>query len=240
MDARPDAVFRWEWEPPPAWVAALRDAYPIEEYKEYPDLVWEPGVPDAPVQRWVLVRSFPVLNDRQEEVWPGVVHRLRTEPVRDVVRHTCRRYWETTRRLRAAWWIIQGDMGGHPMWYSEADAAWYRYLGQPDTPPAAGTLPYAPFDERVLYQLRARDLRQFPWVHPEETQRQLKQLREELRRRTSWEETDALVSEDMAALLPALRDAAAPRTEAESTADWSHVDEDELKETYITAGEFVR
>jgi hypothetical protein len=125
------------------------------------------------------------------------------------------------------------------MQYSEADAAWYRYLDQPDVAPEAGKLPYAPFDERVLWQLRARDLRRFPWVQPLETQRQLTQLREQLRRRVSWEETDALVSEDIAAVMPAILQAA-PRVEAGSAADWSCADEDELKETYIMAGTFAR
>lgn len=53
-------------------------------------------------------------------------------------------------------WIIQGSSGGHPIEYDLTEKAILQACGLPTDPPPLGTLPYAPFDERVINQIRKR------------------------------------------------------------------------------------
>lgn len=221
-----DRLFWWTRTPPPHWVAALRARYPQQENIEYPDLVWESGSPERPVQRWAIVRSFPAW------AFPQVAHVLRDRPAKSIVRAGMKAYYEATGRVRWPWWLIQGDMGGHPVEYTEADAAWFRYLGQPDTPPRPGTKAYAPLDDRVFVQLQMLDLRNGKFVNPEEAEIQREKAKRTLLRQTSWDETSAMVDEDLRSIMPAVLDKAR-RVDRGSARDFSRVDDDELREHHI-------
>lgn len=73
--------------------------------------------------------------------------------------------WEMYRRHRVKatpFWCIQGKDGGTPISYSEIERRWLRAMKQPDSPPALGALPYAPWDNRVREAVQKRDrLRKF-------------------------------------------------------------------------------
>jgi hypothetical protein len=55
------------------------------------------------------------------------------------------------------WWVIQGDKGGHRWNLSQGEMELRQLRGMPIHTPLAGTLPYAPFDERVVEQIVAED-----------------------------------------------------------------------------------
>lgn len=68
--------------------------------------------------------------------------------------------WEMYRRERimvTPFWCLQGSDGGTPMHYHEMERRWLRLKKQPDTPPALGALPYAPWDNRVREAVQRRD-----------------------------------------------------------------------------------
>lgn len=50
-------------------------------------------------------------------------------------------------------WVIQGCNGGHQVDYDDATKELMRASGLPTEAPKPGTLPYAPFDERVVRQI---------------------------------------------------------------------------------------
>jgi hypothetical protein len=69
--------------------------------------------------------------------------------------YQCRMYREHKVWARDLW-VIQGSQGGHPVEYQPHEQKMLQAAGLPTDPPPVGTLPYAPFDERVIAQLRNR------------------------------------------------------------------------------------
>lgn len=64
--------------------------------------------------------------------------------------------WELYRELRGfatLFWIVQGEHGGHKRSFSPVEVEQLRRMGLPVRPAQAGSLPYAPFDRRVIDQL---------------------------------------------------------------------------------------
>jgi hypothetical protein len=55
------------------------------------------------------------------------------------------------------WWVIQGNHGGHKRYFSTQEKKALNYQKLPCTPPIPGSLPYAPFDRRVLDRILMYD-----------------------------------------------------------------------------------
>lgn len=51
-------------------------------------------------------------------------------------------------------WVLQGEKGGHQVAFTPQQAAHLVQMGLPDKPPAIGSLPACPFDNRAADQLR--------------------------------------------------------------------------------------
>jgi hypothetical protein len=134
-------------------------------------LVWETGTPADPVQRWVIYEAVP-----QQYLADGTIEALKEFapcrcPKNPDLMGTCRRcgrvqspgrhrildYYLRTGCLLKPFWVVQGSGGGHAYRYTAQERSWARFLGRPEAPPAPGDLPYAPVDQRVIRQLRARD-----------------------------------------------------------------------------------
>jgi hypothetical protein len=60
------------------------------------------------------------------------------------------RLWREHGVYGIPWWVIQGEHGGHKRWFNQGEKKALRYAKLPDEPPVPGSLPYAPFDGRVL------------------------------------------------------------------------------------------
>jgi hypothetical protein len=55
------------------------------------------------------------------------------------------------------YWVIQGDKGGHQRFMTTFESQQMQLMGLPMNPPIPGTLPYAPFDQRVKTKILKHD-----------------------------------------------------------------------------------
>lgn len=70
-----------------------------------------------------------------------------------------RQEWELYRTHKAIpllFWIIQGPNGGHKRTFTPIEQKYLKLAGLPGEAPAPGSLPYAHFDQRTLFQLARR------------------------------------------------------------------------------------
>jgi hypothetical protein len=168
-------LFRWTWEAPDAWQQALQRLAPPQDRSSHLHLLWGAGTPLEPVQRWVIYQAIPALyltpgrlgafldfapcrcptTPLELAGWDVPCGRCGRRP--DAERQKVLEYFFQTGCLSAPFWVIQGRDGGHKWRYNSADAMAARFVGRPDTAPEAGTLPYAPFDNRVLQKIRLTD-----------------------------------------------------------------------------------
>jgi hypothetical protein len=66
---RIDGTFVHDWVAPDEWTQRLRDLSPVSDISGWLELVWEPGDPWIPVQRWTLYEMLhPTLIDDVEEL----------------------------------------------------------------------------------------------------------------------------------------------------------------------------
>lgn len=173
-----DSLFQWERETPPEWQAALRAVHPAGERLSDFRIVWEPGEPQSPIQRWVIWQMRPVhytrlqvrrridprflgLTERhpREHAWWDSHARCYRKPGMALAK-TDRLTWELyhrTGQYGQRWWVIQGDRGGHRyhLTPTESKLMGIRYGVRSMRPPFAGDLPYAAFDQRTLQHLVA-------------------------------------------------------------------------------------
>lgn len=82
----------------------------------------------------------------------------------------------------APFWVLQGAQGGHKLQYTTEESTLASGLGMSGKPPVPGALPYAPFDLRVVANLRAYDLatskrRSFKSARADERDRVAKEAR---------------------------------------------------------------
>lgn len=158
------------------WEPGLPEAEPI------PGL---PTAPAEPVQRWFLYELMPpavwhgfikanaargipddenwelaILNaccgpdPRTQLKWDDELGRMVPD---NEVSWLIWELYQETHCVAYPWWVIQGHHGGHKLSLSPTERKMAKLLGLPEEPPAPGALEYAPFDNRVLDQIRRRD-----------------------------------------------------------------------------------
>lgn len=84
-------------------------------------------------------------------------HQPHLPVARDCVDHVEWRLWTRTGYFPRLFWIIQGHRGGHPRTFNQLEQQACRLQQLPTDPPVPGDLPYAPFDNRVVEQVRRYD-----------------------------------------------------------------------------------
>lgn len=181
---------------------------------------------DPDVERWLLVEFVP-----RALVPADVVTALELNPLASRFRIRQSQALRETGKLPVAFFIIQGDKGGHKLHYSPVErelAMWYTGSAEP---PPAGALPYAPFDQRVLDQLRRLD-----WLHTTYQTYEAAangDMTEALRRMRAevLEYTDEALSEAIEEAMPALMDADLPVVDAPPP------DYDALAAQYVETGD---
>ena len=177
-----DDLFVWDRPVPPSWQAELDRLAPPHDHLASYRLVWEPGEPQAPVQRWVIWQMRPkALTEKL--VWtarndptranPKVVGLLEEHPRKNAKwdanagcyrKHDGRlaktdrltyELYHQTGCLGERFWIVQGDRGGHrwALTQTEKRLLWLATNGVRKDVPFPGDLPYAPFDRRVVKHL---------------------------------------------------------------------------------------
>lgn len=149
------------------WRKRLQQASPHSDQMSYLHLVWEPGWTWEPVGRWMLFDCFPVLATdptwldeyRKGDPSVHVKHDSITGMITQdaLITGTQYRVYQETGRHSRPFWVIQGTNGGHKVFFSDAEKKLLKMRGYPDTMPAPGELPYAPFDNRVIDHIHRYD-----------------------------------------------------------------------------------
>lgn len=152
--------FQHEKDVPEAWQRQLAELAPRVQSLSWLKILWLPGTPEDPIQRYVIFQMT------QREKIPGPVLDLLQgpPPSKDHRIDLMLEQWELFRETRCygqPFWIIQGEKGGHKRRFNRIEQMTCKMHGRPQFPPAAGDLPYAPFDQRVIDKLAPLDRAQF-------------------------------------------------------------------------------
>ncbi len=150
-------TFVWDLQPPAEWQRQLEDIIPRGEVVSWLWVAWVPGEPADPVQRWVLYEATPAarVSDYFREAIQGLGEAHKDGDVLTSEQLRILDFWHREKALLEPFWVIQGERGGHKYRFTETEKSRLRLHGLPDDPPVPGALPYAPFDQRVLRQIRA-------------------------------------------------------------------------------------
>lgn len=150
---------------PEDWMLALRrpDVSPVATLHSYLIPYWYRAG-----QRWVLYDAKPRCLIEDDELQGGLIYgneliaALEGPPPRDLeawqrcpyvsdVQHELYRLHKVYAR---PFWVMQGDHGGHQVKFDPWQQNLLSAQGKPTEPPAIGSLPPCPFDNRVIYQLQ--------------------------------------------------------------------------------------
>lgn len=172
MQIRPDYVATMPV--PTGAQEALEAVAPKRGDLSYLKIVWEPGEPWDPIQRWVIYQMLPLGQKPGDDLFLpmlegphprkfGYYDRVKGKWVRKRgAPMVSTRQWELYRetgRLGHPYWVVQGDRGGHRWDFTKTEKAIIRRTtGVANVePPEIGSLPYAPIDGRVLSKLTNLD-----------------------------------------------------------------------------------
>ena len=162
-------------EPDPEWGRLLEAYAPANDRVSWLALAWKPGSREIPCQRWVIYEMLPLrlCHPELREALDGPDPDSTGAWLPDQRLPAGRRFvtdslvshdqWVVYRRYpeHPAYplllWVIQGAEGGHRWLLSPQEEKLLKMMGRPSELPAPGELPYAPFDNRVLEMLSARD-----------------------------------------------------------------------------------
>lgn len=162
---------------PYAWRDTLALHFPASEHVTHLHLRWEKGNPWEPINRFLIWHMYPV-----HAIAPDLRKELMGPPPRSRG-HYCadgwclcerkqdrwtdgaafqidQQQWELYRETGyygQRWWVCQGDQGGHKYRLNDVEAKIARIATGRSSTPAAGDLPYADFDDRVLAKILERD-----------------------------------------------------------------------------------
>ena len=162
-DATTTDVFHHTREVPLAWQADLETIVPKSEGVPWLQLVWQPGMPYEPVQRWEIYEMEPRLDhvsaDFLEDI-RGASPRTRGEWREDdtVPYHLGGKRWHSTSwHSLTQWllfqahncypvrfWILQGEKGGH-IWRMDHIERNFALAIEGADVPLPGDLPYAEY-----------------------------------------------------------------------------------------------
>lgn len=161
-------MFHYTRPVPPEWQADLESVVPKSDRVTWLQLVWQPGLPYEPVQRWELYEMTPNLASVPPYIMDalkGPSPRSEGEWVPDpkIPEHLGGKRWlsaslvslvqwelyRATGCYGQRFWILQGFRGGHKWKLSDAERNYLASFGvpgrdgkAPDTP-RPGDLPYA-------------------------------------------------------------------------------------------------
>jgi len=163
--------FQWDRPVPPDWQADLERLGKAGDAVNWLQLVWQPGWPHDPVQRWEIYEIVPDLSTIDVtflEALRGPDPRLQGHWVKDavgkkewrsdaIVSRTQWRLFHETGCFSQRTWIIQGSHGGHFWQMPLQESMFLKALGKPYETPPSGALPYADYDQRVFDRLAEYD-----------------------------------------------------------------------------------
>lgn len=171
--------------PLPGWQAEIETIVPRSTRVPWLRIVWQPGMPYEPVQRWEIYEMMPLLqyvpfeirqalsgpNPRTDGEWIEAPrgsgnYRWITSSLLSLTQW---KLFHETGCYPARFWIIQGTRGGHKWKLSAAERNFLQsFTGQEEIDtPLPGDLPYAEWDRRVLSKMLQHDrLRRWKFATP--------------------------------------------------------------------------
>lgn len=174
-----DHVWRGDGIPPvsPAtvdrWNAELERLCPRQDRSSYLRMVWEPGDPWAPVQRWMVYEFEPRCVNPTATYWDLVDgvdprdlnhydavdkrYKRRTGMKGSWLARLSYRLYRQTGDLPRPFWVVQGTKGGHLRYYGPLHQRVATDAGLPPVPPAPGSLCYAEPDARTWAAIGQQD-----------------------------------------------------------------------------------
>lgn len=242
------------------WQRKLDELFPKSEHTTHLKLVWVAGddweildegnLVDQRIERFYVYEMFPkshtdpdILFELEEMPCPVVrydsVLKEVTRENRAVTRLQWRLYRETG-YFGKPFWVIQGDKGGHQRFFTTFEKQQLYLLGLPTEPPLPGTLPYAPFDQRVidklLYHDRLRQIGGMLFVERETQKEKYKALHAENEKKFRSDiikfVSDQVTIEDGRDVKRAIRDTA-PIVDTDYQRLW-----EESEQRYVETGRF--
>lgn len=240
------------------WQSQLDELFPHSEHTTWMKLVWVAGDDweidgvHQGIERFYIFEMIP-----QQYVDPDMLFELRDMP-RPVVRYDAvmktltgddrfvtRLQWDLFKEtgcLGKPFWILQGSNGGHQRWFTTLEKQFLELQSLPTSPPLPGTLPYAPFDKRVVDKLvqhdRLRKIGNKLYAQKRSQKEAYKQLHaneeQQLRQAIVDFLKDQITTEEGKEVKKAIRDTAI----IQDTVDYEQLCE-EAEERFITSGRVV-
>lgn len=157
---------------PEEWEKELAelDAPPNDRFP-YLKLVYEPGYPWEPVERYMIYWMTPsrlmteglmgAIKEQLEDPHPPSKHGNYYDTVKEtfirnpdcLITERAWNMWQETHCWGRPYWVIQGEQGGHKRFFTTIEKQLLRMAHLPSEPPAPGDLPYAEWDDRVKARL---------------------------------------------------------------------------------------
>lgn len=165
-------------EVPAEWQRELEAIVPKTDRVPWLKIVWQPGTPYEPVQRWEIYEMVPLLqyvpfeivdclkNGQSPREWGEWV------PDRKIPEEFGGKRWITSSLVSLVqwqlyhetgcysqrFWIIQGERGGHKWKLSQAEQNYLAaFFGEGADTPFPGDRPYAEWDNRVAAKIVEHD-----------------------------------------------------------------------------------
>lgn len=149
---------------PEEWTRRLREVNPMTELHSFLLPYWYRAG-----ERWVLYDCVPrSLIDLDTPVCTGLTGREFLERVEGLaprdregwdycpyVSDLQHEFYRLHKVYARPFWVLQGESGGHQVFFDSWQQQLLATKGLPPKPPAIGSLEACPFDERVVNQLRA-------------------------------------------------------------------------------------
>ena len=161
-----DTLFRYDPPTAPAvvagWQRECARIAPPSQYVSWLQMVWVPGDPWAPVQRWMVYDMEPRAinpggwywdeldgpNPRTRGYYDQVLQRFVRSSDQALDLLTWQLY-RATGCMGRPFWVLQGTTGGHRRTYTQAEERLLRLRELPTDPPLPGALPYCEPDRRT-------------------------------------------------------------------------------------------
>lgn len=198
----------WVKPVPESWEKRLREISPVLDRTSHLRFRWRQAT-----EQWELYECTPAILLSDGRVKQLTQHWSELpksqQGGRKLFVSEYQHYMFRTHRVEASrFWVLQGDHGGTPACYTEREERMLKAMNEPTEVPPPGLLPFAPFDERAVRAIQARDRlikydmnldRMFKACDSEEQQREAEETEKDFRRTFLkwWREEMAPMSEFM-------------------------------------------
>lgn len=148
----------WIKPVPESWERRLRQISPIVDKTSHLRFRWRQAT-----EQWELYQCTPITALSDDRIQQLTQHwsELPTDQQmgRKLFVSEYQHFMFRTHKVEASrFWVLQGNHGGTPAAYTDREERLLKAMNEPTETPPPGLLPYAPFDERAVKAIVARDM----------------------------------------------------------------------------------